>query len=260
MIGAFDGERIIGLISERGNGRISMVFVDKAYHRQGVATAIMEKMVVTLKLHGFDIITLDSSPYGVPFYHHFGFIDTDTEQHKDGFVFAPMSYTPMELWDVYDINRIRTGRIVERGRTMTQDEYHKVVHVWIKNSKGEYLISKRTPNKTFPDMWECTGGSALIGEDSFMAAVREAKEELSVNLSECEGKMIFSFKRQNHNYPEFIDIWLFYADIPIDGIAYQEGETCDAMWANKDKINEMITDGKFIDRNIFFYIDELFAL
>ncbi|MHB1150956.1 MAG: GNAT family N-acetyltransferase [Eubacteriales bacterium] len=260
MFGAFDGERIIGLISERGNGRISIVFVDKAYHRQGVATAVMEKMVVALKLQSFDIITLDSSPYAVPFYHHFGFIDTDTVQQKNGFVFTPMSYTPMELWDVYDKNRIKTGRIIERGRTMAQDEYHIVVHVWIKNSKGEYLISKRTPNKTFPDMWECTGGSALIGEDSFTAAVREAKEELGVNLSECEGKMIFSFKRQNHNYPDFIDIWLFHADIPIHGIAYQDGETCDAMWAGKDKINEMIVDGKFIGRNIFFYIDKLFAL
>jgi predicted N-acetyltransferase YhbS len=100
MLGAFDGERIIGLISERGNGRISMVFVDKAYHRQGVAASIMEKMVAALKLQGFDTIILDSSPYGVPFYHHFGFIDTDTEQRKSGFIFTPMMYTPKELWDI----------------------------------------------------------------------------------------------------------------------------------------------------------------
>lgn len=27
-------------------------------------------------------------------------------------------------------------------------------------------------------MWECTGGSAVLGEDTYMAAIREAKEEL----------------------------------------------------------------------------------
>lgn len=34
MLIAFDGDKIIGVINERGNGHISMVFVDDAYHRQ----------------------------------------------------------------------------------------------------------------------------------------------------------------------------------------------------------------------------------
>lgn len=259
ILGAFAGDKIVGMMSERGDGHISMAFVDKAYHRQGIATSMMEKMTVELKLRGYNTITLNSSPYGLPFYRHFGFTDTGPEQKKDGFIFTPMSYTPGELWDIYDKNRIKTGRIVERGRTMKQDEYHIVVHVWIRNSRNEYLISKRTPNKTFPLLWECTGGSALTGEDSYTAAIREAKEELGVDLSECEGRLLFSFLRQNHNFPDFCDVWLFHTDVAADTVVLQEGETCGAMWADREKINSMIDSGLFIGRKMFFYLDELFA-
>jgi GNAT superfamily N-acetyltransferase len=99
MFVALDGDKIIGMINERGDGHISMVFVDGAYHRQGIATAMMEQMVCVLKLCGNDKITLNSSPFGLPFYLHFGFMPTDSEQHKDGFIFTPMAYTPNEILD-----------------------------------------------------------------------------------------------------------------------------------------------------------------
>ena len=35
-----------------------------------------------------------------------------------------------EFWDIYDKNRKPTGRTVERGKPMRQDEYHIVVNVW----------------------------------------------------------------------------------------------------------------------------------
>ena len=60
----------------------------------------------------------------------------------------------MELWDILDGNGNKTGKTVERGKTMRQDEYHLSVHIWIKNSNGEFLITKRTANKKIlPNMW-----------------------------------------------------------------------------------------------------------
>lgn len=41
------------------------------------------------------------------------------------------------------------------------------VHVWLRNSKGEYLISQRSADRqTDSLMWECVGGSVLKGETS----------------------------------------------------------------------------------------------
>ncbi|WP_008826837.1 NUDIX hydrolase [Haloplasma contractile] len=35
------------------------------------------------------------------------------------------------------------------------------IHVWILNEEGEFLITKRTPNKSLPNMWETSGGATL---------------------------------------------------------------------------------------------------
>ena len=47
----------------------------------------------------------------------------------------------MELWDLYNEQRELTGRDHVRGEEVPQGFYHLVVHIWIRNSKGEYLIN-----------------------------------------------------------------------------------------------------------------------
>ena len=68
---------------------------------------------------------------------------------------------------------------------------HLVVHVWIRNSKGEYLVSQRSANRPVnPLLWECVGGSVLKGEDSLTAALREVKEEIGLDLSQSSGRLL----------------------------------------------------------------------
>jgi 8-oxo-dGTP diphosphatase len=83
----------------------------------------------------------------------------------------------IEFWDILDENGNSTGRLVERGKPMRQNEYHLVVHVWIVNRQNQFLISKRALSKIpFGSMWETTGGSAITGETSLQAALRETKK------------------------------------------------------------------------------------
>lgn len=53
----------------------------------------------------------------------------------------------MELWDIYDELRCKTGRTHERGNLLPSGDYHLVIHVWIVNDKGEFLIQKDNPGK-----------------------------------------------------------------------------------------------------------------
>jgi len=92
MFMAVDGDKTIGIVNERGNGHISMLFVDGKYHRQGIATALMERMVCELKLRGINKVTVNSSPYGLPFYTNFGFTPAGEVQKINGFIFTPMAY------------------------------------------------------------------------------------------------------------------------------------------------------------------------
>lgn len=83
----------------------------------------------------------------------------------------------MELWDLYDKNRNPIGREHIRGNEIPDGCYHIVVHVWIRNSKGQYLISQRSANRpAFPLMWETVGGSVLKSETSLQGAIREVQE------------------------------------------------------------------------------------
>ncbi len=117
-----------------------------------------------------------------------------------------------EIWDIYDENRNLTGKTIKRAEYINkikENEYHLVVHIWIKNDNNEWLISKRTPNKHFPLLWECTGGSALAGEESLTAALREVKEELGITLDKSRAGFI---KRLS---VPFILILLMYGYISI---------------------------------------------
>ncbi|MBR6114048.1 MAG: GNAT family N-acetyltransferase [Oscillospiraceae bacterium] len=90
--GAFDGEKLAGLLAIRAAQRhICFLFVDGPYHRQGIATRLFA--LVRRDFAG-QTITLNSSPYGLPFYLRIGFKPTDTEQTVNGIRFTPMEYTP----------------------------------------------------------------------------------------------------------------------------------------------------------------------
>ena len=86
----------------------------------------------------------------------------------------------MEKWDLYTRNRELTGREQIRGEAIPEGFYHLVVHVWLKNKQGQYLISKRSADRpTYPLFWECTGGSVLLGETSLHGAARGGVREMA---------------------------------------------------------------------------------
>ncbi len=146
----------------------------------------------------------------------------------------------VELWDVYDDMRNHTGRTHARGVEMRPGDYHLVVNVWIRNAKGAYLLSRRAPDKQpFPDLWECTGGSALAGEDSLTAALREVKEELGIALDPDGGRLFRTEKRVDDHK----DSWLFDREVDLADVLFQAGETCDARWADLPQLRAMAASG-----------------
>lgn len=159
--------------------------------------------------------------------------------------------SPDELWDIHDEHRCMTGRVHRRGDALMPGEYHLVVHVWIMNSHGEYLLTKRSPRKGFPNMWESTGGSALSGEDSLSAAVREAAEETGLTLDPAKGVLLFSEKRSD----SFLDVWLFCQEFRLDNVKLDPQETTDKQYANKDRVRSLLNSGQLVP---YTYLERLF--
>lgn len=147
-----------------------------------------------------------------------------------------------ELWDVYDEMRNLTGRTHRRGEDLLPGEYHLVVHIWIRNGQGQFLMTQRSPNKGFPLLWEITGGSALAGDDSLTAALREVKEETGLTLAAGNGRIVHQYSGTDHH----VDVWLFEQDAELEDVILQEGETCDKRLSTPREILDGLADGTIV--------------
>ncbi|MGE7638695.1 (deoxy)nucleoside triphosphate pyrophosphohydrolase [Peribacillus frigoritolerans] len=76
----------------------------------------------------------------------------------------------------------------------------KVVAAIIENEKDEILCALRSPEMSFPNMWEFPGGKVEKGEDIFTALKREIDEELQCQV-ETEASI---FNDYTHEYETFI--------------------------------------------------------
>lgn len=150
----------------------------------------------------------------------------------------------MEIWDLYDKDRIKTGETMIRGSKFKENTYHLVVHVCIFNLEGKMLIQQRQPFKDgWPNMWDITvGGSAVSGDTSQLAAEREVYEEIGYKLS-LDGirpSLTINFDKG------FDDIYLIQKDVDISKLKLQYEEVQSVKWASKEEILSMIDEEIFI--------------
>ena len=81
----------------------------------------------------------------------------------------------MERWDIYDINKHKTGRTMARNDwTMQPGDYHLTVLGIVTNKAGQFLITRRKMDKEWaPGAFEVNGLPALLKCPA--AACRPAK-------------------------------------------------------------------------------------
>lgn len=156
----------------------------------------------------------------------------------------------MELWDIYDSKKQRTGRTMKRNDWCLKDgEYHLTVLGVVARPDGRFLITKRVMTKAWaPGWWEVSGGAVQAGEDSADAVIREVKEETGLDVSNAEGGYLFSYQRENpgegDNY--FVDIYRFVMDFDEADVKPQEEETDGFMLATAEQIKEFAKQGIFL--------------
>lgn len=149
----------------------------------------------------------------------------------------------MELWDVYNEKREKTGRTHVRGSVppLAEGDYHIVIDVWTFLPDGRLLLSQRDPAKPSGLLWESTGGSITTGESSRIGAVREVEEELGLFINPDELVLLGGIIRND----SLIDVYATQLPqmIDVEDLSYQIGEVIDAQLVTKEQFFELAEEG-----------------
>jgi ribosomal protein S18 acetylase RimI-like enzyme len=89
---AVNKEKIIGMIELREYHHISLLFVEKYHHHQGVAKILLQQAITAIKENNPSLtqLTVNASRYAVPAYKKLGFCCQESEQIIQGFIYIPM--------------------------------------------------------------------------------------------------------------------------------------------------------------------------
>lgn len=152
-----------------------------------------------------------------------------------------------EKRDLYDINNMKTNKTYFKGDDIPKGYYPMVVMIAIQNSKGEFLMQKRVPEKGGD--WGVTGGHPKSGETPIDGIITEVKEELGIDISSCK------IEEFNHGC-DGKDCYIMYyvkLDLDISSLVIQTDELTEVRWFSMEILNKMVKDGKLnIDQVQFF--------
>ena len=124
-----------------------------------------------------------------------------------------------EMWDIYDSNRNKTGRLAERENYKFQKgEFHLITVAVIMNPKKQILLAKRAENKKrAPLKWE----------------------DEAIFLKETK-------KNEENNSGAFKDFWLFKTDVKAEEITFPDQEATEAKWVTINELLEMSENDEII--------------
>lgn len=141
----------------------------------------------------------------------------------------------MEQVDILDEKGNPTGEVKLKSEAHRDGDWHRAVHVWIVNTKGELLIQRRAAIKeNHPNMWDIpSAGHVSAGETAITSAVRETEEELGLKLEEEDFEYLFTVTQKSVTNNgtfinnEFNDVYLVRRDVDITQLVLQEEEVAE---------------------------------
>jgi 8-oxo-dGTP diphosphatase len=158
-----------------------------------------------------------------------------------------------EFWDLYDKSGKSINKPIKRGEPIPEGLYHRIIHIWVQNEKGEFLIQRRANHLSwYGGRWAATTGSIMMNQFDFLAeAYREIREELSLSNTDID----LEFERELVIGNSIISLYkAFLPKYKIKSIALND-EVSEVKWMSPSKIKHLIASEEFAP-----YSEELFNI
>ncbi len=88
-----------------------------------------------------------------------------------------------------------------------REKFLSSIYLIIKNKEGEILLQRRQGTKLWPGFLALPAGHLDVGEDAYEAAIREAKEELDIDIKVDNISDVFVVNRKNKSLLPYYDVY-----------------------------------------------------
>lgn len=162
-----------------------------------------------------------------------------------------MSQIPVELCELVDADGRPVGKVIPRGSERAPGEYFPVVHLWIVDEGGQFLIQRRADHlASQPGIWATTAGYVQAGETILEAAVREAREEMGLVLGTASIQSLGYWLAEHRHQA----VLLLRTRRESLGAVEIGEEVSDFRWEQIEAITAMVRSGEF---HRYGYLEQL---
>lgn len=88
-----------------------------------------------------------------------------------------------------------------------REKFLSSIYLIIKNKEGKILLQRRQGTKLWPGFLALPAGHLDVGEDAYEAAIREAKEELDIDIKVDNISDVFVVNRKNKSLLPYYDVY-----------------------------------------------------
>lgn len=153
----------------------------------------------------------------------------------------------IEYLDVLDKEGNKTGRKLPRNEVNENGLWHLSVNLWLVTPDHKILLCKRPKDKdAFPDVWaHAAAGHVSSGEDSLYSIIKEAKEEINLDLIPDDLSLLFSYPKSDIVLPDkyihnsWFDVYLANKDISVNDMEIDPEKIQEAKLVTIDELEQM---------------------
>ena len=126
--------------------------------------------------------------------------------------------------------------------SMEREKFLSSIYLIIKNDNGEILLQRRQDTELWPGFLALPAGHIDEGENAYEAAIREAKEELDIDIRIEDIVDTFVANRKNKSLSSYYDVY-FELSRYSGEIKINEPNKCsELIWSNIDNLPEDMID------------------
>lgn len=119
---------------------------------------------------------------------------------------------------------------------MEKEKFLSSIYLIITNEEGNILLQRRQGTKLWPGFLALPAGHIDEGENAYEAAVREAREELGIEIAIEDIIDTFVANRKNKSLPSYFDVYFEISKYKGE-IKINEPEKCsELIWCNPNDL------------------------